>query len=494
MRKAEVFAATTIALAALPAHGARLFNPIPEPIATSATAVHLTPVATGLTAPNLLTFAPGDAANRQFVVDQTGELWVIKDGMLLDTPFIDLSTTDALAPGNHSVSDRPGFDERGFLGLAFHPGFNDAGSAGFGKFYTYHSANVGDPADFTVELPDGAAFNSQSLIYEWTVDDPAADIFSGTNRELLRIDQPQFNHNAGMVGFGPDGYFYIALGDGGAGDDQGNGHSPQGNGQDTTNVLGTILRIDPLDTLSGDYGIPDSNPFLDDAMVPDEIFAYGLRNPFRFSFDTDPGSGDHHLIIADVGQNIVEEINRINIATDGGANFGWRLKEGSFVFDPNGDAPGFVTDDPSPPGLVDPVAEYDRARAVDELGNITEVEGISIIGGFMCRGCGISELEGLYVFGDFSTSFGTPNGKLFTADLDSGEIERLMIGVEDEALGLYVKGFGLDANGNLYVLGSTALGPTGPTGVVLRFVPIPEPASLSLIAAGGMLLGRRSRG
>ena len=475
------------------AEAARVPNPIPEPIPKSSIGVELEPVATGLTAPNLLTFAPGDAANRQFVVDQSGGLRVIKNGQLLATPFLDLLTTDALTPENHVVSDRPGFDERGFLGLAFHPGFNDPQSPGYKKFYTYHSAKVGAEADFTVPLPDGAAFNNQSLVYEWTVDDPNADVFSGTNRQLLRIDEPQFNHDAGMVGFGQDGNLYISLGDGGQGDDQGDGHSPQGNGQDLTNVLGTVLRIDPTNTSTGKYAIPDSNPFLDNADVPDEIFAYGLRNPFRFSFDTDPNSGAQHLIIADVGQNDIEEINRIDINTDAGANFGWHLKEGTFVFDPNGEDRGFVTDDPPPDGLVDPVAQYDHERVVDDELNVVEFEGRAIIGGFICRDCGVDELEGKYVFGDFSRGFGAPEGRLFTADLDTGVIEELTIGLDDRDLGLFVKGMGHDADGNIYLLGSTVLGPTGDTGVVLRITPVPEPASLMLWAMGGVLLRRRGR-
>ncbi len=292
----------------------------------------------------------------------------------------------------------------------------------------------------------------------------------------MRIDEPQFNHNAGMLAFGPDRNLYIALGDGGAANDVGNGHTPGvGNAQDTTNVLGSILRIDPdgNNSANGQYGIPASNPFVGTANVPGEIFANGFRNPFRFSFDGD------RLITADVGQNNIEEVDLVT----GGGNYGWHLKEGTFRFDPvNGSVSNDLTGLPA--GLIDPVLQYDHD------------EGISIIGGFVARGAGIPELEGKYVFGDFSTGFGSPDGRLFIGDLDTGLIQELLIGPEGSALDLYVKGFGRDEVGNLYLLASDILGPSGTSGRVFRLTAVPEPSGLALIVIGATvvtILRRRRR-
>jgi glucose/arabinose dehydrogenase len=197
------------------------------------------------------------------------------------------------------------------------------------------------------------------VVAEWTVDpaDPnVVDLLS--RRELLRIDEPQSNHNGGDMHFGPDGMMYIALGDGGAADDQGAGHSSEGNAQDLNNVLGKILRIDVDGTNSanGKYGVPADNPFVGKPGV-DEIFAYGFRNPYRFSFDRVTGK----LYVGDVGQNDVEEIDIVS----SGGNYGWRLKKGSFFFDPNADAAGFTTTlpvAPVPRDVIEPIAEYDHGR------------------------------------------------------------------------------------------------------------------------------------
>jgi glucose/arabinose dehydrogenase len=150
--------------------------------------------------------------------------------------------------------------------------------------------------------------------------DPASE------RIVLEVDQPQSNHNAGQIAFGPDGYLYIPLGDGGAANDVAVGHSPQGNGQDTSNILGSILRID-VD--NGDpYGIPADNPFVGDDNIPDEIFAYGFRNPYRIAFDR---GGDQSLFVSDAGQDQWEEVDIVTI----GGNYGWNIKEGTHCFDPN---------------------------------------------------------------------------------------------------------------------------------------------------------------
>jgi glucose/arabinose dehydrogenase len=439
--------------------GIPLDDPIPEPIGKGTVSVELETVASGLIAPVYLTHA-GDGTDRLFVVDQPGTIWLIENGQLLGTPFLDV-TDRVYMPGFFGTLDVNDFDERGLLGLAFHPGFDDPESPGYQKIYTYTSEMSDFPADFTTEpLPAGVDFDHQSVITEWTVDSVNPNIIDkSTRHEIMRIDQPQFNHDGGMVAFGRDGYLYISLGDGGASNDDADGHGATGNGQNKDTVLGSILRIDPLDpmttidsldtiSLNGQYRIPVDNPFVGVDGV-DEIYAYGFRNPWRFSFHPDTGD----LIVGDVGQNMIEEIDIVQA----GGNYGWNLKEGTFRFDP---VAGTVTDDLSglPGGLIDPVAQYDHD------------DGITVVGGFIYHGTAIPELWGKYVFGDFSSSFFLTDGRLFYADLSTGLIRELIIGVDDRDLGLYVKAFGQDAAGELYLLAGTNLGPFGTGGVVLKIV------------------------
>jgi glucose/arabinose dehydrogenase len=442
-----------------------LDDPIPEPIAKGTISIELEVVASGLTAPVYLTHA-GDGTDRLFVVDQPGKIWLIENGQLLNTPF--LAVTDRVhMPGFFGTLDVNDFDERGLLGLAFHPGFADPQSPGYQKIFTYTSELHVFPADFTTEpLPAEAVFDHQSVITEWAVDMVNPNIIDpGTRREIMRIDQPQFNHDGGMVAFGHDGYLYISLGDGGAADDVADGHGATGNGQNINTVHGSILRIDPLDPIittgsldaisaNGQYRVPFDNPFVGVDGV-DEIYAYGFRNPWRFSFH--PLTGD--LIVGDVGQNDIEEID-IVLA---GGNYGWNLKEGTFRFDP---ATGTVNNDLSdlPPDLIDPVAQYDHD------------DGITAIGGFVYYGSAIPELMGKYVFGDFSLSFFLAEGRLLYADLKTGLIEEFIIGSDDRNLGLYVKAFGQDADGELYLLAGTNLGPFGAGGTVLKIVGLSTPS------------------
>jgi glucose/arabinose dehydrogenase len=441
--------------------------PIAERIQKGSVSVELEEVVTGLAAPIDLTSAP-DETGKLYVVDQAGKVFIIFNGELMPVAFLDV--TDRMIPlGVRGTGDENDYDERGLLGFAFHPGFADMESAGYRKVYTYTSEPNLLPADFTTD-PALENINHQSVIAEWMVDSNNPDIVDPNSyREILRIDQPQFNHNGGMLAFGPDEYLYIALGDGGASNDTGDGHGEFGNGQNINTIHGSIARIDPLEPLltpdsndpvsaSGNYRIPLDNPFVGVNGV-DEIFAYGFRNPFRFSFD--PETGD--LIAADVGQNNVEEIDIVY----SGGNYGWNLKEGSFGFDPD---TGDVLDNLVDIGveLIDPVAEYDHD------------DGISIIGGYVYRGQAIPELSGKYIFGDFSLGFGSPTGRLFYADLEAGLIQELTIGKDDRPLNLYVKGFGRDAAGQIYVLAGSNLGPFGSGGVVLKIVGLPqdEPSEL----------------
>ncbi len=434
--------------------------PIAARIKPSPVRVILEPVASGLVAPGLLVPDPTEST-RLYVVDQAGQIYTIDDGVLAETPLLDVH--DLMVPL------RGVYDERGLLGLAFHPGYSDTGSPGHGRFYTYTSEPVGAPADFTLDLPDTSQMNHQSLIREWQWDGTSPSIDPNTSREVLRIDQPQSNHNGGHIEFGPDGYLYIALGDGGGANDTSPGHGPEGNGQNIHTIHGSIVRIDPLDpawtpdspdapSVNDAYRVPADNPFVDVDGV-DEIYAYGFRNPYRFSFDRRSGA----LIVADVGQNRVEEINFVR----SGRNYGWNLKEGTFQFDPESAEVGPPVDDPS---LSDPVAQYDHD------------DGIATVGGYAYYGNGIPELWGRYIFGDFSLSFSTPRGRLFEADLFTGEIQELLIGPAGDPLGMFVKGLGEDQAGEVYLLASGMGGPSGNTGVVLKIVAVPTEFTTDLSA------------
>jgi glucose/arabinose dehydrogenase len=425
--------------------------PIADRIAPSPIRVDLQTVASGLAAPVLLVPDPA-RPGRLHIVDQVGLIRVIDHGLLREEPFLDLTSL--------VVPVRVNYDERGFLGLAFHPGYADPSSVGYGRFYTYTSEPIQGPADFTVEVPAGTAMNHQSVVREWIWDGLSETVDPASSREILRVDQPQSNHNAGHMEFGPDGYLYIAFGDGGGANDTAAGHGPTGNGQNINTIHGAIARIDPLHPSStpdsqdsaganGAYRVPTDNPFVGADGI-DEIFAYGLRNPYRFSFDALSGA----LIVPDVGQNRVEEINIVRK----GRNYGWNVKEGTFAFDPATGAVGRVLNDPR---FSDPVVQYDHD------------DGLSIIGGYTYYGTAVPALWGQYVCGDFSRQFSVPEGRLFVADLFTGQIQELLIGAAGDPLGLFVKGFGQDLEGEVYLLASTALGPVGDTGVVLKIVAAP---------------------
>jgi glucose/arabinose dehydrogenase len=319
MRRSARLLAVVFALGFPLAALAQLDNPIPTPLAKGSIDIELQTVAGGMAAPVYLTPAPGDDS-RLFVVDQAGTLRIIEGGVLAPEPFLDVKSR-LVDLGFFGTKDEKDFDERGLLGLAFHPGYADPASAGFRKLYTYTSEPPGSGvADFTVPLPGGSEFDNQIVLAEWQVDAADPDqVDPASRRELLRLNDPQFNHNAGMLDFGGDGYLYVAIGDGGAANDEAPGHSPGGNGQDKSNLFGNILRIDPLGTNSanGKYGIPGDNPFAGPIDGLDEIYAYGFRNPFRFSFDEPTG----RLIVGDVGQNDIEEIDlgrQLRLAVQGG--------------------------------------------------------------------------------------------------------------------------------------------------------------------------------
>jgi hypothetical protein len=306
------------------------------------------------------------------------------------------------------------------------------------------------------------AANCHTVIREWQVPnpgDPSSVVDPGSTRVLLRIAKPQFNHNAGALAFGPDGMLYIGTGDGGGADDQDGqnfigaplvGHGCIGNGQNLDSILGKMLRINPLgnNSTNGQYGIPSDNPFVGKPGL-DEIWCYGLRNPFRFSFDRGAGT----LYIGDVGQNRLEEIN---IGVRGG-NYGWRVKEGSFFFVPNGSGNSYVTDQTQfgPFGMIDPIAQYDHS------------EGLAVLGGFVYRGGRVGPLAGRYVFAEFAQTFNN-NGRLFMLSPSNVIQEFPLVG--QASLGLSALGLGEDGRGEIYLLTNATGTPAGSTGAVYRLL------------------------
>jgi glucose/arabinose dehydrogenase len=335
-------------------------------------------VVEGLDFPVWLTSPPEDP--RLFVVEKGGRVVIVEDGSLLATPFLDLR--GQVSTGN----------EQGLLSLAFHPDY-----AANGRFFV----NLTDPAGDTrvVEFRVSAGDPDRA--------DPASA------RVVLAIDQPFSNHNGGLVLFGPDGMLYVGMGDGGSGGD------PRGNGQDLGTLLGKLLRLD----VDGGhpYAVPADNPFVDRPGARPEVWAYGLRNPWRFSFDRETGD----LYIADVGQNQFEEVNAVRGAGRG-LNYGWNVMEGGHCFEPS--------DGCDRSGLTLPVTEFDHG------------DGCSVTGGFVYRGSAISDLRGTYLFSDYCSGF--VRGFRF-ANGQAGSGRRFP---ELEPSDNAVTSFGQDADGELYLL------------------------------------------
>jgi glucose/arabinose dehydrogenase len=399
--------------------------------------VELGLIAEGFTAPVSVTHA-GDGSGRLFVVDQAGTIRVIRDGVLLPVPFLDL--TDQI------VAVNPFFDERGVLGLAFHPDYTANGRL-FVRYSVPREGSADEPCFGT-----SRGCHSEVLGEFAVSDDP--DVAEPDGTILFSVDEPQVNHDSGGIAVGPDGFLYFTLGDGGGAHDgladDPASHGPIGNGQDIFTTLGSILRID-IDG-GAPYAVPADNPFVG---VPgeDEIYAYGMRNPYRFSFDREDG----RLFLGDVGQNLFEEVDII----EKGGNYGWVIREGFHCFDPfNPTDPPAACSSTGPSGepLLDPVAEYDHG------------DGIAIIGGFVYRGSRFRELRGKYVFGDFSRSFFPGDGRLFylDADGDLSQIFELRLGNANQPLGAYLLGLGEDEDGELYVTTSDSLGPAGDSGKVFH--------------------------
>lgn len=396
---------------------------------------------------------PSDQSKRLFVVDQVGKIWIIKsDGTKLGTPFLDLSSK--------MVTLTPSYDERGLLGLAFHPQFKTNG-----KFYVFYSAppKAGGP-------DANSTWNNTVRISQFTLSSPSSNTADlSTEKIILEENHPQANHNGGTIAFGSDGYLYISIGDGGNKDDIGPGHvtdwytaNAGGNGQDIyANLLGNILRID-VDNGSP-YGIPSDNPYATSAKAKKEIYAIGFRNPYRFSFDM---GGSHSLIVGDAGQSLYEEID---LVTKGG-NYGWNVKEGSHCFSTDNDLQersSCPTTDSAGKPLIDPVIELVNA-ANPKGGGVA----VTIVGGNVYRGSALPGLAGQYIFGIFSQD-GKANAKVYTSTpATSGTWQNSVLALKSYPtdLGMYMKSVGQDQSGELYILTSGQQGPTGTTGKVYKLV------------------------
>ncbi|MCK9306509.1 MAG: PQQ-dependent sugar dehydrogenase [Methanoculleus sp.] len=459
-------------------------------------------VAENFTSPLAIT-APDDGTGRLFVVDQIGVVQVVDaNGTTLPEPFLDIR--------DKMVDLRPTYDERGLLSIAFHPNFSENG-----KVYAFYSAPL------RPEAPED--WNCTNHISEFQVDPEDQNrVNTSSEKVLMYIDKPYHNHNGGQLAFSPaDGYLYIALGDAGRANDVGNGHTPGiGNAQDLTKIYGKMLRIDVENVTDGNvtvpqnvtmnqtenmsvnrtanppeptwttfagslYGIPADNPFAENQTeildtyaydaVPPEIYAYGFRNPAYMSFDS---GGNNALFVADAGQNLFEEVDVVY----NGGNYGWNIREGTYCFDPNAttappescNTTGYLGEP-----LIGPVFEGGRDL------------GIVVVGGNVYRGTAVPDLEGKYVFGYWSDSRTVGNGTLLVATPPEGwdegalpdatnltpeanamwEVQTVNItSGENETLGMFLRGFGEDAERELYVLTNDVGGPdnTTSTGRVWR--------------------------
>lgn len=340
--------------------------------------VDVTPLVAGFTQPVHVTHA-GDGSGRLFVVEQAGRIWVVRDGQRVEPAFLDL--TDRVGSNGN---------EQGLLSLAFHPAF-----ATNGRLFVNYTDR------------DGTTVVAGYLIDPSNPD--RADPSQAT--PILTIAQPAANHNGGLLTFGPDGMLYIGTGDGGGGGD------PWNNAQNLDSLLGKLLRID-VDSATP-YAIPADNPFREQAGAQPEIWAYGLRNPWRFSFDRATGA----LYIADVGQNTLEEVHFQPTTSQGGENYGWRLMEGTACYEPQ---------NCDPTGLELPVVVYGRDEATG---------GCSITGGFVYRGRAYPQLVGTYLYSDFCT------GNVWALRAEAGAWQNALVG----RVPLRPSSFGEDEAGELFI-------------------------------------------
>lgn len=438
-----------------------------SPIVKGNTTVRLTRVATV----NTGTFgtpqdlAPAtDGTGRMFITTRNGSILTLNNGAISATPYLSLS--------NAGINVYTG-GEGGLLGLALSPNF-----ATDHKFYTVDTepfSTSGPAADFSSpELfpTTGTQPNNQIILREWTQNTANPSVANTTSRVLMRINHPQNNHQGGSLRFGPDGDLYMGLGDGGGGNDFNgsattttDGHNNSiGNGQDTTVPFGKILRIDPNGTNSanGQYGIPASNPFASGAGGMKEIYAYGLRNPYRFSFDASTGS----LFVGDVGQDNREEVDVVQ----NGGNYGWPFREGTRDNSGNNGSgrtlPGGFTS-------ITPIGEY------------THGDGEAVMGGYVYRGTAVPTLTGQYVFGDLGGTASNTIGRMFVMPVAGGTISELNYDASGITPSSNLYGFAETTSHELYAIFAD--------GSIVAINAVPEPAALVFLGFGALLLRRRDR-
>ena len=359
-------------------------------------------IANGFTKPVYVCQPPGDN-DRLFVLEQKGIIKIIKNGMTVRKPYADLRNRihNPITPG----------DERGLLGLAFHANYQNNG-------FVY--INYSDKNDHTI-------------VSRFRIASDPDRLDTKSEKVLIKLKQPFSNHNGGHMEFGPDGYLYISVGDGGKWGD------PYNNAQNLENLFGKILRID-VDT--GDpYAIPDDNPFINNEDAKSEIWLYGLRNVWRFSFDRETGD----MYLGDVGQDLWEEIDFVVADKAGGQNFGWRVMEGNHCYNP--------PEDCEPTGVL-PIFEYPNdANYMKILTGMDEpnVDGCSVTGGYVYRGSAIPGFQGTYIFADYCS------GNIWTFKEKNGIATEFQNRTEEINLGggeftNYISSFGEDNNGELYIV------------------------------------------
>lgn len=395
--------------------------------------VGLEVVAEGFSSPVML-LEPEDGSQRLFVVDQVGLIWIISEGKRIEKPFLDLRA--------RIVELNSFYDERGLLGLAFHPNF-----ATNGRFYVSYSGTLQaglSPAEW----------DHTTYISEFSVSaNDTTQANPDSENVLLSIDKPGYNYEGGHIAFGPDGYLYIATGD--------SVRDPATQAgkfaQDTSSLLGKILRIDVNGTADTgqNYLIPADNPFASGEGRP-EIFAYGFRNPYRFSFDVSEEDQSPRLFVADVGQAMMEEVSLV----EPGGNYGWPIREGTACFDPQNW--GQPLENCPTGGLARPIIAYTHH---DDLS--------AIIGGMVYRGKAFPDLAGSFVFGDW----GQGNGRVFVAyppalGIGLWKTVEIPVKIPGNQSGLgQLLGIGQDEDGEIYLLTKApGTGPIGSSGMVYKIV------------------------
>jgi glucose/arabinose dehydrogenase len=401
------------------------------------TKVKLQEVASGLVHPLAMVTIPDDTG-RMAVIEQHGQMRIIdKQGRLLPDPFLNLA--------GKMVTPHQFFDERGLLGLAFHPKFKENG-----KFYIAYSSPLRG-----TDLDKKLWWSHTNVVSEMQVSKADPNKADATyERVVSQIDWPQFNHNGHWIGFGADNMLYISTGDGGYANDWGIGHNVMiGNGQDLNSIHGKMLRVD-VDKPDG--AIAD-NPFVGRSDAKPQIWAYGLRNAWRCSFDM---GGDKALFCGDVQQNSYEEVSVISK----GANLGWRRMEADKCFDYQKPDNHPATCDNA--GLTMPIMVYPNCTAVKK-----DCKGISVTGGYVYRGAH-KAWDGKYIFGDWSKSFASMDGQIFIGTKGAdGKWTMEKAEIEGMATAPYMLAFAQDDKGEVYALTSISTGPVGGHDKIYKIVP-----------------------